>query len=242
MHEKILKSKKTLLLIFSFIITAGIYSYSSLPREADPDISLPVIYVSLLHTGISPDDSERLLIKPMEKELKKIEGIKRMSSVSYLGGGNLILEFDAGFNSEKALNDVRIKIDNVKNKLPDETKEPKVSEVNLSRFPVLTVAISGKIEPRLLIEISKNISNKIEGLPEVLDVKIIGEREREIEVLVNPVTVKAYGLTTNNVIESLRKENILIPAGTLSNQSGSFNIRIPSLFQHPQQREQSYFR
>ncbi len=230
MHEKILKSKKTLLLIFSFIITAGIYSYSSLPREADPDISLPVIYVSLLHTGISPDDSERLLIKPMEKELKKIEGIKRMSSVSYLGGGNLILEFDAGFNSEKALNDVRIKIDNVKNKLPDETKEPKVSEVNLSRFPVLTVAISGKIEPRLLIEISKNISNKIEGLPEVLDVKIIGEREREIEVLVNPVTVKAYGLTTNNVIESLRKENILIPAGTLSNQSGSFNIRIPSLF------------
>ena len=234
MHEKILNSTKTLILIFVFIIIAGIFSYSSLPREADPDISLPVIYVSLTHEAISPDDSERLLVKPMEKELKKIEGVKRMSSTSYLGGGNIILEFDAGFNSEKALNDVRVKVDNVENKLPDETKEPRVSEVNLSRFPVLTVAISGKIEPRLLIEISKKISDKIEGLSEVLDVKTIGEREREIEVLVNPITVKAYGLTTNDVIESLKRENILIPAGTLSNQTGSFNIRIPGLFEDRQ--------
>ena len=234
MHEKILNSTKTLILILVFIIIAGIFSYSSLPREADPDISLPVIYVSLTHEAISPDDSERLLIKPMEKELKKIEGVKRMSSTSYLGGGNIILEFDAGFNSEKALNDVRVKVDNVKNKLPDETKEPRVSEVNLSRFPVLTVAISGKIEPRLLIEISKKISDKIEGLSEVLEVKTIGEREREIEVLVNPITVKAYGLTTNDVIESLKRENILIPAGTLSNQTGSFNIRIPGLFEDRQ--------
>ena len=234
MHEKILNSTKTLILILVFIIIAGIFSYSSLPREADPDISLPVIYVSLTHEAISPDDSERLLVKPMEKELKKIEGVKRMSSTSYLGGGNIILEFDAGFNSEKALNDVRVKVDNVKNKLPDETKEPRVSEVNLSRFPVLTVAISGKIEPRLLIEISKKISDKIEGLSEVLEVKTIGEREREIEVLVNPITVKAYGLTTNDVIESLKKENILIPAGTLSNQTGSFNIRIPGLFEDRQ--------
>ena len=234
MHEKILNSTKTLILIFVFIIIAGIFSYSSLPREADPDISLPVIYVSLAHEAISPDDSERLLVKPMEKELKKIEGVKKMSSTSYLGGGNIILEFDAGFNSEKALNDVRVKVDNVKNKLPDETKEPRVSEVNLSRFPVLTVAISGKIEPRLLIEISKRISDKIEGLSEVLEVKTIGEREREIEVLVNPITVKAYGLTTNDVIESLKRENILIPAGTLSNQTGSFNIRIPGLFEDRQ--------
>ena len=234
MHEKILNSTKTLILIFVFIIIAGIFSYSSLPREADPDISLPVIYVSLAHEAISPDDSERLLVKPMEKELKKIEGVKKMSSTSFLGGGNIILEFDAGFNSEKALNDVRVKVDNVKNKLPDETKEPRVSEVNLSRFPVLTVAISGKIEPRLLIEISKRISDKIEGLSEVLEVKTIGEREREIEVLVNPITVKAYGLTTNDVIESLKRENILIPAGTLSNQTGSFNIRIPGLFEDRQ--------
>ena len=234
MHEKILNSTKTLILIFVFIIIAGIFSYSSLPREADPDIRLPVIYVSLAHEAISPDDSERLLVKPMEKELKKIEGVKKMSSTSYLGGGNIILEFDAGFNSEKALNDVRVKVDNVKNKLPDETKEPRVSEVNLSRFPVLTVAISGKIEPRLLIEISKRISDKIEGLSEVLEVKTIGEREREIEVLVNPITVKAYGLTTNDVIESLKRENILIPAGTLSNQTGSFNIRIPGLFEDRQ--------
>ena len=99
MLEKILKSSKTILTIFVFIILFGTFSYINLPREADPDISLPVIYVSIFHQGISPKDSERLLVKTLEKELKNIEGIKKMSSTSYLNGGNIVLEFDAGFKS-----------------------------------------------------------------------------------------------------------------------------------------------
>ena len=156
MLEKLLNSHKVLLTILFFTISFGLYSYQSLPREADPDISLPIIYVSLAHQGISPEDSERLLIKPLEKELKNIEGVKKMSSTSYLGGGNLVLEFDAGFQSEKALNDVRVKVDFVKSKLPQETKEPIVSEVNLSRFPVLAIAVSGKIEKEPYLKYPKS--------------------------------------------------------------------------------------
>ncbi len=230
MLKKILLSTKTILTLLFFIIVYGLYTYSSLPREADPDISLPVIYVSVHHTGISPNDSERLLIKPLERELKKIEGLKKMSSTSYLGGGNIILEFDAGFESKIALNDVRVKVDLIENKLPQETKSPRVSEINLSRFPVLAVALYGNLDERLLIEISKKIKEKLEGISEVLEVKTIGARERQIEILVDPLTVKNYGLTATDVLESIKKANILIPAGTLTNQTGSFNIRVPGLF------------
>lgn len=231
MLEKILKSSKTILTIFVFIILFGTFSYINLPREADPDISLPVIYVSIFHQGISPKDSERLLVKTLEKELKNIEGIKKMSSTSYLNGGNIVLEFDAGFKSDKALNDVRVKIDLVKNKLPNDTEEPVVTEINLSRFPVLAIALVGNIEERLLTDISKKLKSKIEGISEVLEVKTIGQREKQIEVLVDPKIVKAYGLTADKVLMSLERSNILVPAGTLSNSSGSFNIRVPGLFE-----------
>ena len=232
MLEKILKLNKTLLTILFFSIVFGIYSYSSLPREADPDISLPVIYVSLIHNGISPQDSERLLVKPMERKLKNIEGIKKMSSKSFLGGGSIILEFDAGFNAKEALNDVRVKVDLVKNKLPKDTDEPFVSEVNLSRFPVLAIAIYGNFEERSLIEIARELKNEIENISEVLEVKTIGENERQIEIIVNPKTVKSYGLTAKEVLLSLQSGNILIPAGTLSNEVGSFNIKVPGLFEN----------
>ena len=159
MLDRILNSSKVLLTILFFSISYGIYSYNTLPREADPDISLPLIYISITHKGISPEDSERLIIKPLEKELKIIEGVKKMSSTSYLGGGNIVLEFDAGFESAKALGDTRIKVDQAKNKFPSETEEPKVTEINLSRFPVLAVAISGNIEKRILLKIAKELKN-----------------------------------------------------------------------------------
>ena len=231
MIDKILNSSKLLLTILFFLITFGFYQYNTLPRESDPDISLPVIYVSLYHKGISPTDSERLLIKPLEKELKNIEGLKKISSSSYQSGGNVVLEFDAGFNSEKALSDTRVKIDLIKNKLPKETDEPRVMEVNLSRFPVLAVAISGEVDERVLFKIAKDLKNDIESISEVLEVKTLGERERLIEIIVNPRTVENYGLTNKDVLESIAKSNLMIPAGTLSNDKGSFNVQVPSLIE-----------
>ena len=231
MIDKILNSSKLLLTILFFLITFGFYQYNTLPRESDPDISLPVIYVSLYHKGISPIDSERLLIKPLEKELKNIEGLKKITSSSYQSGGNVLLEFDAGFNSEKALSDTRVKIDLIKNKLPKETDEPRVMEVNLSRFPVLAVAISGEVDERVLFKIAKALKNDIESISEVLEVKTLGERERLIEIIVNPRTVENYGLTNKDVLESIAKSNLMIPAGTLSNDRGSFNVQVPSLIE-----------
>ena len=232
MIEKLLSQRKLILTFLFFFITFGMYKYISLPKESDPDISLPVIYISLFNQGISPKDSERLLIKPFERELKNIEGVKKISSTAYLGGGNIVLEFDAGFNSDKALSDTRVKIDLTKNKLPDETEEPKATEVNLSRFPVLAVAISGNLEDRVIQKYSKYLKRKIESFSEVLEVTTLGESEREVKIIVNPDIVRNYGLTDKDVLASIAKSNLMIPAGTLSNEKGSFNLKIPSLIEN----------
>ena len=232
MIEKLLSQRKLILTFLFFFITFGMYKYISLPKESDPDISLPVIYISLSNKGISPKDSERLLIKPFERELKNIEGVKKISSTAYLGGGNIVLEFDAGFNSDKALSDTRVKIDLTKNKLPDETEEPKATEVNLSRFPVLAVAISGNLEDRVIQKYSKYLKRKIESFSEVLEVTTLGESEREVKIIVNPDIVRNYGLTDKDVLASIAKSNLMIPAGTLSNEKGSFNLKIPSLIEN----------
>ena len=232
MIEKLLSQRKLILTFLFFFITFGMYKYISLPKESDPDISLPVIYISLFNQGISPKDSERLLIKPFERELKNIEGVKKISSTAYLGGGNIVLEFDAGFNSDKALSDTRVKIDLTKNKLPDETEEPKATEVNLSRFPVLAVAISGNLEDRVIQKYSKYLKRKIESFSEVLEVTTLGESEREVKIIVNPDIVRNYGLTDKDVLASIAKSNLMIPAGTLINEKGSFNLKIPSLIEN----------
>ena len=232
MIEKLLSSSKLMLTILFFLIFFGIYQYNTLPKESDPDISLPVIYTLLAHKGIAPKDSERLLTKPLEKELKNIEGIKKISSNSYQGGGNIVLEFDAGFDSVKALSDSREKIDLIKSKLPDDAEEPRIFEVNLSRFPVLAIAISGKVEERVLNKIAKSMKEEIEGISEVLEVKTLGENERLIEIIVNPKIVETYGLTNKDVLYSISKNNLMVAAGTLSNNIGSFNVQVPSLIEN----------
>jgi len=231
MIDKLLNSSKLLLTLLFFLISFGFYQYNSLPKESDPDISLPVIYISLSLKGISPEDSERLLVKPIEKELKNIEGLKKLSSTSYQGGGNIVLEFDAGFNSIKALSDTREKIDLTKNKLPEDADEPRIFEVNLSRFPVLAVAISGEIDERILNKYAKILRENIEAISEVLEVKTLGENERVVEIIVNPRIVENYGLTNKEVISSISKSNFMIAAGTLSNDKGSFNVQVPSLIE-----------
>jgi len=130
------------------LLVAGFVAYRDMPKESEPDINIPIIYVSLALEGISPEDSERLLIRPMEQELRGIEGVKEMRATAYQGGGNVILEFDAGFDADQALNDVRERVDIAKADLPADAEEPTVNEVNLSLFPVLVVTLSGDVPQR----------------------------------------------------------------------------------------------
>ena len=116
------------------------------------------------YDGISPEDAERLLLKPMESELRGIEGVKEMRATAYEGGANVTLEFTAGFDADQAMLDVREKVDLAKPKLPGETDEPTIHEVNVSLFPILVVTLSGELPERGMLRLARSLRDEIEGI------------------------------------------------------------------------------
>ena len=178
---------RPVILILALLIVAGITSYVSVPKEAEPDIDIPQIYINIIHEGISPEDAERLLLRPMETELRSIEGLKEMRATGSEGSGVIILEFDAGFDADRALTDVREKVDLARNELPSDSEEPFVQEINTSLFPVITVMLHGDVPERSLVTLGRNLRDTLEGIPGVLSADVGGDREELLEVIVDPV-------------------------------------------------------
>ena len=185
---------RTVILILIFILLSGSIAYKDIPKESEPDIDIPIIYVTLHLDGISPEDAERLLIRPVEQELKSIEGVKELRSTAYEGGANVLLEFDAGFDAAAALTDVREGVDLAKGNLPAAADDPEIHEVNFSLFPVIVVILSGDAPDRALYRLARDLKDSIEGIGEVLEVNIAGNRDEVVEAIVDPLKLESYGL------------------------------------------------
>jgi multidrug efflux pump len=213
------------------IVIAGTMALVDIAKEAEPDVNIPIIYVSLRHDGISPEDAERLLIRPMEIELRRIEGVKEMRAKGFEGGAYLLLEFDAGFDADGALQDVRDKVDQAKPELPEDTEEPVVSEVNFSLFPVVVVALSGDVPERTLLRLTRDLRDKVETLPNVLEALVVGDREEVVEVIIDPIAVESYRLTPQQAVDMVRNSNLLVAAGAQDTGSGRFSIKVPGLLE-----------
>ena len=226
-----LSRSRTVIATLVLLLIAGSFAYSDIPKESDPDINIPIIYVSMSHEGISPEDAERLLVRPMETELRSIEGIKELRADAFDGGANVILEFDAGFNADAALADVREKVDLVKPELPLDSDEPTVHEVNLSLFPILVVTLSGELPERAVLKIARDLKDDIIAIPEVLDVKITGNREEVVEIVIDPLLVESYGLDPTTILSLVTRSNLLVAAGALDTGRGRFSIKVPGLFE-----------
>ncbi len=223
---------RTVVLAFLLLLGAGVVSYVGIPKEAEPDVEIPVIYVSLSHEGISPEDSERLLVRPVEQAVRAIEGVKEISSTAYQGGAAVTLEFDAGADTDVALQDVREKVDGVKAELPEETDEPVVQEVTLSRMdPMLVLQLSGRISERVLTRIARDLKDDIEGIAGVLEVQTAGDREEVIEVLVDPLAMESYQISQAELFSLVDRNNRLVAAGTLQGERGRFPVKVPGVFE-----------
>ena len=232
--ETAMSRSRTVLLSLAVVLFAGVTAYLTIPKEAEPDIEIPMIYVHITHDGISPEDGERLLVRPMEQELRTIEGIKEMTANAYEGGANVLIEFDAGINTDKALADVREKADMAKAKLPNETDEPTVNEVKMSRFdPMLVLNLAGNVPERTLITIAKDLKEEIEGLAGVLEVNLVGVREELMEVIVDPLAMESYGLDQAQIINFVTLNNRLVAAGALQSDEGRFPVKVPGVFESP---------
>jgi multidrug efflux pump len=217
-----------------FILLAGWIAWRDIPKESEPDVRIPIIFVRMTHEGISPEDAERLLVRPMEQELRSIEGIKEMRSTAYEGAAVTVLEFDAGFDSEKALSDVREKVDQAKPELPQDSDEPTVHEVNLSLFPVLAVTLSGDLPERTLLQLSRNLRDRIESIPAILEAQIVGTRDEMIEIVIDPGKAESYQLSAEETIELVNRSNQIIAAGALESGDGRFAIKVPGLLEDVQ--------
>lgn len=226
-----LNRSRTVLGALVFILIAGAIAYATIPKESDPDINIPIVYVSMNHDGISPEDAERLLVRPMEQELRDVDGVKEMRSIAFEGGANVLLEFQAGFNADAALLDVREKVDLVRPELPDDTDEPVVEEVNLSLFPVVVVTLAGDVPERTLLRLARDLQDRLEGISTVLEVKITGDRDEQVEVLIDPVLVESYGLEPEELLNIVGRQNRLVAAGATDTGLGRFSIKVPGLFE-----------
>ena len=229
-----LSRSRTVIASLLFLLIAGMSAYVNIPKESNPDIDIPIIFVTMTHEGISPEDAERLLARPMETELKSIEGIKEVRTNVYQGGANVLLEFEAGFDADKALSDVREQVDIAKAELPNDTDEPVVNEVNLSLFPIIVVTLGGEVPERTLLGLARDLEEKIEGIASVLDVKVGGSRDERVEIIIDPLAVDSYGLNAQDILDNIKRSNQLIAAGSLDTGSGRFAIKVPGLFENLQ--------
>ncbi|MEM7396561.1 MAG: efflux RND transporter permease subunit, partial [Verrucomicrobiota bacterium] len=213
------------------LMIAGAFSYISIPKESEPDIPIPTFYVSIEHEGISPEDAVRLLISPLEKELQSLDGLKEMRSIGSDGQASVTLEFHAGFDADRALLDIREKVNLARSRLPLGSEEPRVKEVNLALFPVLNVALSGPIPERALITIAQDLQDKLEALPDVLEADIAGNREEMMELVIEPTLMESYDLTFSDISALLENNNQLIAAGAIDSGAGRMVVKVPGVIE-----------
>lgn len=225
---------RAILMLFVLILVTGLVSYLTVPRESMPDITIPVINVSVGYEGISPEDAERLLILPLENELRSLEGIKDMEATAAQSSASVKLEFIAGMNSDLMLAKVRDKVDQAKAKLPEGADEPLVEQVSFARqMPVITVVLSGKIPERALVAMAHDLKDELEGFRQVLEVDIAGDRTDVMDVIIDPLKLESYGLNPEDVIALVDNNNRLVTAGNIDNGNGRFAVKVPAVYKTP---------
>ncbi|MFN3260171.1 MAG: efflux RND transporter permease subunit [Pikeienuella sp.] len=212
-------------------VAAGLAAYVNLPKEGSPDIDVPVLYVSVPLPGVSASDAERLIVKPLESELRGLEGLDEMTGIATENHGAVLLKFDFGWDKAATLAEVRNKVDRARSEMPGEIEEPQVIEVNLSQFPVLVISLSGDAPERTLLRAAKDMQREIESLSSVLEVGLAGHRDEMLEVLIDPLRMEAYNVTAQELLNVVSANNALVAAGALETGTGAFSVKLPGSFE-----------
>ena len=234
--EKIIEAfthrKRATIFFLLILVVCGYFSYLSIPKEDSPDVKIPMIYVMVTHAGISPEDSQKLLLKPMELALRSVSGIKELTSYAYEGSGVIIAKFNAGFDSNKALNEIRAEINDAEHNLPKDTDKPIIKEINLSLMPVLNVILTGDIPEESLITMSRKLKDKVETVEDVLSVDLKGDRVDVVEIIVTPQILDSYNISLVQLSQIIAKNNALIAVGQVKNDGGTFSVKVPSTIEN----------
>jgi len=221
----------SVLVLTVIIVLSGIVAYGAIPRESNPEVTIPNIVVNTVYPGVAPRDIESLITRPIEDELNSIGDVKTITSTSIEGVSSINVEFNAGVDMAEARQEVREKVDIARPELPDAAEEPQVFEINLSDFPILQVNVSGDYDLVRLREVAEDLQDRLEQIPTVLDVTLAGGLEREVQVDVDLAKLKYYDLAFNDVIGAISSENVTIPGGTIDVGDLQYLVRVPGEFQ-----------
>ena len=220
-------------MVIAFItlsLVVGGFSYFNLPKEGEPDIEIPLLIISLPFQGISAEDSEKLLIKPMETELSDLDGLKEISGTAFDGYANVILEFEFGWDKTKIIADVRDRMSNAEAAFPNGADQYSINEFNFSEFPIVIASLSGPVPERTLLRLAKDLQDRIESLDPILNATLAGHRDEMVEVLIDPLKLEAYNVTPGELISVVVNNNRLVPAGAVDTPNANYSVKIPSSF------------
>ena len=221
-----IKNRISVFVLIAMISILGLSAYFQLPKEDFPDIKFPYIFVSAIYPGASPQDIETLITKPAEKYLKSITDIKKVTSVSSESFASTFIEFNPGVSVDDALQKVRDKINLAKTEMPQDIEEPLIEEFSFERFPVMIISLSGNYSLVRLKDVAEKLQDKLDGVKGVLDTKIVGGLEREIQVDVDASKLNQFGLAIDDVMNTLKAENVNIPGGSIPLGDSKYLVRV----------------
>ena len=215
-------------------IVAGAFAYLTLPKEGEPDIEIPALFVSVPFPGISAEDAETLMVKPMETELSDIDGLDKISGVASEGYAGVAMEFEFGWNRTETMAEVRDAMTKAQAKFPEGAEQYTISEINFSEFPIIIVSLTGPLPERTMARVAKDLQDRVETLDSVLEAGIAGNRDEMVEVVIDPLKLESYNVTASELIQTVQNNNQLIAAGEVRSERGTFSVKIPSSFREPQ--------
>ncbi|MEC9102867.1 MAG: efflux RND transporter permease subunit, partial [Pseudomonadota bacterium] len=224
-------------MVLAFILlslTAGTLAYVNLPKEGEPDIEIPALFVSLQFPGISAVDRETLLVKPMEAELQDLDGLKKMTATAAEGYAGVALEFEFGWDKSQVMADVREAMSTAEANFPEGAEKYTITEINFSEFPIIIVNLTGQVPERTMAKVIKNLQEAVEAIDSVLEAGIAGNRDEMVEVVIDPLRLESYNVTAAELINVVVNNNQLIAAGEIETENGAFAIKIPGSFDGPQ--------
>jgi len=219
--------------IFAFVfvlIVAGLSAYNGLPREASPDITIPYVMVTTPYFGVSPSDIETLVTNPLEEELEQLKDVREIRSTSAEGISIISIEFEPGADIDQALQRVRERVDTARSELPADADDTIVSEISFSEFPVIVVNISGDVGQLGLKRIGEELQDEIKRIRGTLDVTLVGGLEREITVEADPSLLDFYGVSLDEITQTIQGANLNLPGGSIDLGEFKYLVRVPGEF------------
>ena len=232
MIEFLVDRKRTALAILVVLIFAGFFGRSNIPIEAEPEIVVPVIYIGVSLRGISPQDAERLLLKPLEDEIRSIEGVDEMQGFAFENYAGIVVKFDAADSMKLSMDKVRDAANDAKINFPEDANDPVISELSVSDEPNIIIVINSETaSERYVLNLAQQIKKDIELIPSIFEVEIAGSRDEQLEAIINRSQLENYEITFAEILRAVSNNNQVVTTGEIETAQGQFSVSVSGLFE-----------